>query len=649
MAALILDTLRFTMFKVALLGVRLVAAGAKSPLPNLQSSGLKQASAAAASWLPVCPSHTRRCGLRGKYCCSDHLLPSLGCKCHKQAVHKTGCLCQNETTIIAAPTATIGTSVDFATAGAASADGARGAHEAHEGSGNGNHKEFLESRRPHHILFIVIDDMGSADLGLHSSGIATPVIDGLAAEASMFTNYYVQSTCSPTRSALLSGRYPLHTGINDWIPDNATYGLPLHDETLAQVLQRAGYRTHAVGKWHVGHARWDLTPTFRGFESFFGFYQGGESYFEHRSDGAYDFRHDRQEFCGNGCSQIVDERGNYSTHVFVREAVDIIRHHDFRSSPLFLYLAFQAVHGPDEVPEQYRVPYESNEHWNSLRKTYAGMLTAADEGIGNVTLALKAAGVWEDLVVIFTTDNGGPTETGWVQGSSNWPKRGGKSTIWEGGTTGDAFMWGPEFRTQRFEPLFHVVDWLPTLAELVGTTPKGNVLDGVSQLKALCGGRPARTEIYYGVTDSTVGVHGPAIRIGKWKLINGTGGVPGGWPRPGNTSFANNIALDDDDDDDDDKVYRLFDLETDPEERHNVAHEHKDLVDSMFARLQWYRDSAVPQQRSDETCPRCVIGSLMAGDCFVEDARVGMAWQPWCQDANISSHIGLDTSAELVI
>ena len=102
----------------------------------------------------------------------------------------------------------------------------------------------------------------------------------------------------------MSGRYPLHTGINNWIASNATYGLPVEDETLADVLQKSGYKTHAVGKWHLGHGKWALTPTFRGFDSFFGFYQWGEDYFTHASGGGHDLRRDAAPRCGHGCSLV---------------------------------------------------------------------------------------------------------------------------------------------------------------------------------------------------------------------------------------------------------------------------------------------------------------------------------------------------------
>jgi arylsulfatase A-like enzyme len=149
----------------------------------------------------------------------------------------------------------------------------------------------------------------------------------------------------------MAGRYPLHTGIHDWISPHSTIGLPLDEETLPTILRKVGYRAHAVGKWHLGHSSYEQTPTFRGFESFYGFYVGGQDYTSHvDDDGGYDMRFDNKEHCGEGCSRIVDERGNYSTHVFAREAIRVIQEHVNSSQPLFLYLAYQAVHAPDEVP-----------------------------------------------------------------------------------------------------------------------------------------------------------------------------------------------------------------------------------------------------------------------------------------------------------
>jgi len=490
------------------------------------------------------------------------------------------------------------------------------------------------------IVMIVMDDLGSHDLGLHGTGINTPNIDGLVTGGNgngiYLEDYYVLPYCSPTRSALFSGLYPIHTGVHNVIRPISTAGLPLGIETLPELLKRAKtknskntkntstYQTHAVGKWHIGHSSWNQTPTFRGFDSFFGFYIGGEDYFTHKSDGGVDLHYDSTPNCGEGCSKVVNERGNYSTHVFTREAINVIHNHhasttttttttaatatansnddivagfdfdfDFNdvdddddksssqkkeirssstssssllssssttdtTSPLFLYLAYQAVHCPNKVPDIYIEPYRNRTDWTNQRKNYAGMLSAADEGIGKVINALQQyPKLWNNTVIIFTTDNGGPTTVGCIQGSSNYPKRGGKCSVWEGGTTGDALLSGPALQRlllskttsssssksksphfgtnnddinsdvgsdgssssndsseeegdnegldthRRFRHLFHVVDWFPTVAEWVNVIPRLQTqLDGVSQVGALSDssndGLPARTELFGG-------------------------------------------------------------------------------------------------------------------------------------------------------
>lgn len=480
------------------------------------------------------------------------------------------------------------------------------------------------------ILFIVVDDLGSNDLGMKGTGIQTPTIDAFAKQGVYLSKYYVLPSCSPTRAAFMSGRYPLHTGINSAIPHHATYGLPVDEETLPDMMRRAGYKTHAVGKWHIGHAAWEYTPTFRGFDSFFGFYNGGEDHFTHQLERSYGLRRDRSPRCGPGCSEVVDERGNYSTHVFTREAIRIVREHDPSSGPLFLYMAYQAVHFPSQAPEEYVARYR-HRGWDRLRETYAGMLTSVDEGIGNLTAAMQVKDVTRDLVIVFTTDNGGPTESCAVQGSSNSPRRGGKCTIWEGGVTGDAFIWGPPFLPMTSYHLFHAVDWLPTLAELLGVRPSGKPLDGVSQLRSLTGGAPSRSEIYYGVSDQQVGNFGPAIRVGRWKLVEGRCGPAksSGWD-PSWSSAARNkptelYEMDVGHDAGSAVKYQLFDLEDDPEERSNVASKFPHWVEELKQRIEWYKAGAVPQAQSDDSCT--AVGQ------FMQHPVVGQTWQPWCWQA----------------
>lgn len=345
------------------------------------------------------------------------------------------------------------------------------------------------------VVFIVIDDLGHDDVGFRSNEIKTPVIDGLAAAGLVLENYYVQDVCSPSRATFMTGRYSMHNTIVDWIPPASAYGLPLNETTMAQMFAGAGYACHATGKWHLGFYKWGMTPTFRGFESFRGFYSGGEDYFSHTSSGAYDFRLDPSPKCGPGCSQVDSEsNGKYSTTVFTTEAVRVVNDHPWKGAakqPLFLYLAYQGVHAPAQVPDSYVTPYATTIA-DRKRRTFAGMLSAVDEGIGNVTKALKAHGAFDNTVFVFTADNGGPTTTGDGVGARNWPLRGGKHSIWDGGVKATAFISGtsalladpfhstptsiafaasdgaPRAYPPVFNGLMHGADWLTTLASVAG-------------------------------------------------------------------------------------------------------------------------------------------------------------------------------------
>ena len=504
-------------------------------------------------------------------------------------------------------------------------------------------------RRPH-IVLIIVDDLGSHDLGRHGSGIATPTIDALADQGVFLNHYYVSPYCSPTRASLLSGRYPLHTGCHTIINDWETQGLPLDEETVAQVLHRSGYHTHAVGKWHVGHSRWEQTPTYRGFDSFYGYYLGAQDYFTHYKEGAtgrgYDMHWDQQPNCGPGCSQLVDERGNYSTHVYTRRALRVIDEYvnqvnadaiDNDDRPLFLYLAYQAVHVPDQVPDTYREPYvNAHPEWTEQRQTYAGMLTCADESIANVTRALQQQGLWNDTLLIVTTDNGGPTALCGVQGSSNAPLRGGKCTIWQGGTTGDALLSGPALAKLGIQPkvydnLFHVVDWLPTLAAMTDSVPAGKPLDGVNHWEALRhdDAPPPREELFVGYAmlpdlPHTDIWYGPAIRWKQWKLIQGKSGGPesrDGIPPGTSMPAKGGNAL---------SPYLLFNLDEDPTEQVNVVDQHPVVFQILRKKLQEYQKTFVPPsfrnqtQWNDTTCD-------FHGP--TQTQTYGPTWLPWCKHA----------------
>ena len=410
------------------------------------------------------------------------------------------------------------------------------------------------------IIFIVADDLGWGDVGFTGmSDVRTPNIDQLAANGLRMTSYYGQPVCSPSRAAIHTGRLPLAYGLQTYVidPTGVDYGLDLNETTLPQLLRdRGGYATHAVGKWHLGEARWEQTPTFRGYDSFHGFYSGGQDYFTHEADGGYDMHLDATRECGANCS-VVDwaAQGVYSTHLFADSAIKIIESHN-RSQPLFMYLAFQAVHSPDEVPLSYIEPYNATLP-DVKRRTFAGMLSCLDEAVGNVTAALDANGFAESTLIVFVADNGGPIfctdgPCGDATGSSNFPLRGGKHSLWEGGTRLTAVVSGPlvHARGVNESGLMHHADWLPTLLEAadVDYVPApGFELHGASQWPMLTTGAPSsRNETVTNIDplQPAVGAGPPGsgnaaiITSDGWKLLLGLVGPPNLWSPP-NASKAN--------------------------------------------------------------------------------------------------------------
>ncbi|CAH3147021.1 unnamed protein product [Porites evermanni] len=237
------------------------------------------------------------------------------------------------------------------------------------------------------ILFVLVDDLGWSDVSFHGSKIKTPHVDKLASEGVILNSYYVQPICTPTRAALLSGRYPIHTGLQHGIIHNGDpYGLPLNITTLPQKLKKAGYSTHMIGKWHLGFYNWDSTPTYRGFDTFYGFYSGAEDHYTHVQDHYLDLRDDEEI--------VRDLNGTYSVNAFAKRAQQIAKSHN-SSKPLFLYMAFQNVHGPVQAPKEHVDKYAFIK--DPVRRTYAGMVDIMDEAVGNITDAFKEAGFVSNL------------------------------------------------------------------------------------------------------------------------------------------------------------------------------------------------------------------------------------------------------------
>ncbi|MFO0930167.1 MAG: arylsulfatase [Gemmataceae bacterium] len=332
-----------------------------------------------------------------------------------------------------------------------------------------------DADRPN-VVYFLADDLGYADVGWHGTAIRTPHLDRLAHAGARLEQFYVQPVCSPTRAALLTGRYPMRHGlqvgvVRPW----ARYGLPLEERTLPQALREAGYVTALCGKWHLGHFHRDYLPTRRGFDHQYGHYNGALDYYTHVREGGFDWHRD---------DKVCRDDG-YTTHLLAREAVRRVTDHD-TSKPLFLYVAFNAVHAPYQVPERYTKEYAD---LKGQRRTYAGMIAAMDEAIGEVVAAVEKKGLTRRTLFLFSSDNGGPAP-GRI--TSNAPLRAGKGTLYEGGVRVPAFAtWSGRIKpgTVVQQPI-HVVDWYPTLLTLAGGSRTQKLpVDGIDVWPAVAEGK----------------------------------------------------------------------------------------------------------------------------------------------------------------
>ena len=247
------------------------------------------------------------------------------------------------------------------------------------------------------------------------------------------------------------------------------------------------------------------------------------------------------------------------------------------------------------------------------RRTKCGMIAAMDEAVHNVTKALQERGLMDNTFIVFTSDNGGPVH----EAASNWPLRGSKITIWEGGTRAAGFVYAPRLLQKNnftYEELIHIVDWYPTLVEAAGGATSVSNIDGVSQWRNLLSGGPGpRQEFLYNMDEVR---NNSALRQGRFKLVQGFPGSPNGWfatPELVNVVTEEIHAGRHNSPD-----YQLFDLHVDPEERHNVLDAHHDVFRQMKARLDQYRPSLVPTKsppRVHEADPSHFDGNWSPGWC----------------------------------
>jgi arylsulfatase A-like enzyme len=354
-----------------------------------------------------------------------------------------------------------------------------------------------DSPKKPNVIVIVGDDMGYADVGFHGGkGIPTPHLDALAKSGVKFTSGYVSGPyCSPTRAGLLTGRYQTRFG-HEFNPSGKN-GLPLTESTLADRLKAHGYRSALVGKWHLGTD--ERHPQKRGFDDFFGFLGGAHDYFNPAGI-----------LRGN---EPAHEKA-YLTDAFGREAVAFIDAN--KSKPFFLYLAFNAVHTPMQADDPRLKKFEHIA--DKQRRTYAAMMSALDDAVGKVTKKLAEEKLTENTLILFISDNGGPTMKGTtVNGSVNTPLRGSKRTTLEGGIRVPFIVsWPGQLKPGADDRPVIQLDLHATALAAAGVAAKPEwKLEGVDLLPYLTGQKsePPHEALYWRFGKQM------AIRQGDWKLV----------------------------------------------------------------------------------------------------------------------------------
>ena len=339
------------------------------------------------------------------------------------------------------------------------------------------------------IVLILTDDLGYNDVGFNgSTEIMTPNIDSIANNGVLFTDGYVSyPVCGPSRAGLMTGRYQDTFGFGKnplFAPKDPNMGLTLSEQTMADMLKLSNYTTLAVGKWHLG-AHESLRPMKRGFDHFFGFLTGGHRFFPEEWTLA-----DETKVKNQGAAyrtkllrddQRVEEK-EYLTDALSRESVDFIDKNS--DKPFFIYLAYNAPHGPLQATQEYLDRYDHIEE--NSRKTYAAMVSAVDDGVGDIISKLKEKGIYDNTIIYFLSDNGGR-----LRGDSdNGELRGKKGNLFEGGIRVPfAMQWPKEIEGgQVFKKPIISLDIFATLKEITSPEIRSkNELHGVNLIPFLKG------------------------------------------------------------------------------------------------------------------------------------------------------------------
>lgn len=514
------------------------------------------------------------------------------------------------------------------------------------------------------IVMVLVDDLGFTDLNFDNTrdpAFYTPNIDRLNREGIRMLSTYTPPNCSPSRHCILSGLYPYRYGNQDnGISVRTTGHIPLDKTILPQKLRQYNYKSHMIGKWHEGFCEKEQTPINRGFDSWEGFYNGKEDHFKHiGKKGAYDYR--RAERPDNvDPSVILDEpsvppsetRGKYSTHLFYQRAIDIVNNHATKygtdgCKPFFILLALAAIHGPNQVPDEYiqntrckDIP-DISPDYNSKVKEYdgrrikCGMMVAVDEGLKNLTDALTATGQLDNTVIAFTSDNGGS----WTTGSSNYPLRGGKTTLWEGGIRVPSFIWSKStsilpYQNRDWKGMMYQTDWYPTFVGFAtkSDAPVTEATDGVNHYARLYNNDASgssRTEFAY--VNEIQDWHA-VLRQGDFKLLVNQSRYPGIYnapvgacdnPPPGVVCGEPTGNI---------NVVQLYNIANDPYETRDLTNLPQPVADFVRPSSEAYNLDPKPAKPTEEWKARKAQYDAAVAEFFQKKAAYDAALKQWEAD-----------------
>ena len=515
------------------------------------------------------------------------------------------------------------------------------------------------------VVLVVADDQGYANVGYHNASMLTPRINALAKAGVTLENYYVQPVCSPTRSTLMTGRYTNRLGTQATvIRADVPFGVPLDNTFMSQNMQDAGYHTALFGKWHLGFYQRAYTPLARGFDEHLGYFEGAIDYETHIG-GGYGGANAGVDWHRGNETTCFEDSGTWTEDLLVAETNAFLHRmaKPTQAKPFFLYYPLHLIHGPTEAPQRFLDLYPERNlsataasygmcgvceckdqrmavfgpakdvPWGTCR-TVLAMAAALDWALGELEDGLKDSGLYNNTIIIYTSDNG--AQPG--QGGTNMPLRGWKTQLYEGGVKVPGFVHSPLLpaaaRGTVHLGLFHAADWLPTIVRSIagGSTKRNLALDGLDIWTAITGGPAApspRTELLHNLNAAChLGYVFPnaALRVGEMKLLvdcfNYTLMAPTG-------------------------LIELYNLTADPYEFVNLApvKKHAVTVATMMAKLKAYAaeaDQVAPTLFPEKApkaaapgiapwnyqCPQCKLGDAFcpAGSTAPEDCRL----DPWC-------------------